>query len=297
MVDEIVSRQGTLKIGGAEIDCYVLDDETRVLARAGFVRAIGRTGKVKGGRKFDGELQTPVFLGAANLKPFFPNDLEGNSNPILFTYRGTQMIGYRAELLADVCDIFADADRAGILRSNQQHIADACRLLSRGLTRIGIIGLVDEATGYQRDRAANALAEILEKFIAKELRPWVHTFPDQFYAELFRLRGLDFPEDTVKKPQYFGHLTNDIIYSRLAPNVLDQLKKETPRAASGRHKHQLHRRLTEDFGHPKLREHLEAVLAVMKLSDNYSDFVQKLDRVKQRYDELPFYRDEPQVGL
>lgn len=207
------------------------------------------------------------------------------------------MIGYRAELLADVCDIFADADRAGALRANQQHIADACRLLSRGLTRIGIIGLVDEATGYQRDRAANALAEILEKFIAKELRPWIHTFPDQFYAELFRLRGLDFPEDTVKKPQYFGHLTNDIIYARLAPNVLDQLKKETPRAASGRHKHQLHRRLTEDFGHPKLREHLEAVLAVMKLSDNYSDFIQNLDRVKQRYDELPFYRDEPLVGM
>jgi hypothetical protein len=108
---------------------------------------------------------------------------------------------------------------------------------------------------------------------------------------------LDFPEDTVKKPQYFGHVTNDIIYAPLAPNVLDQLKKETPRAASGRHKHQLHRRLTEDFGHLKLREHLEAVLAVMKLSDSYSDFIQKLDRVKQRYDELPFYRDEPQVGM
>ena len=29
-----------------------------------------------------------------------------------------------------------------------------------GLTRVGIIGLVDEATGYQRERAANALAEI-----------------------------------------------------------------------------------------------------------------------------------------
>ena len=295
---EAISREGTLKIGGAEFECYVLEGEIRVLARAGFVRAIGRTGKVKGGRKFDDEFKLPVFLSADNLKPFFPNDLEVNSKPILFSYRGTEMIGYRAELLPDVCDIFADADRAGKLKATQKHIAEACRLLSRGLTRVGIIGLVDEATGYQRDRAANALAEILERFIAKELRPWVHTFPDRFYAELFRLRGLDFPEDTVKKPQYFGHLTNDIIYARLAPNVLEQLKKETPRAPSGRHKHQLHRRLTEDFGHPKLREHLEAVLAVMKLSDDYPDFIRKLDKVKQRYDELPFYRDdESQVGL
>jgi hypothetical protein len=252
---------------------------------------------VKGGRKFDEEFQTPVFLTADNLKPFFPNDLEENSKPILFTYRGVEMIGYRAELLADVCDIFADADRKGVLRSNQKHIAEATRLLSRGLTRVGIIGLVDEATGYQQDRAANSLALILEKFIAKELRPWVRTFPNEFYAELFRLRGLEFPADSVKKPQYFGHLTNDIIYARLAPNVLDLLKKETPRAPSGRHKHQLHRRLTEDFGHPKLREHLEAVMAVMKLSDDYDDFLRKLDRVKQRYDELPFYRDEPKQGI
>lgn len=38
------------------------------------------------------------------------------------------MIGYKAELLPDVCDIFADAERAGKLRSNQVHIAQACRL-------------------------------------------------------------------------------------------------------------------------------------------------------------------------
>lgn len=291
---EAVSREGTLNIGGAEIECYVLDDETRVLARAGFVRAIGRTGKVKGGRKFDEEFQTPVFLTADNLKPFFPNDLDGNSKPIFFTYKGTEMIGYRAELLPDVCDIFADADRAGALRSNQRHIADACRLLSRGLTRVGIIGLVDEATGYQRDRAADALSQILEKFIAKELRPWVHTFPDQYYAELFRLRGLDYPRDSVKRPQYFGHLTNDIIYSRLAPEILQTLKESTPRATDGRHKQHLHRRLSEDFGHPKLREHLASVVTAMQLSDNYEDFIRKLDRVKPRFgDTLPLPFEGP----
>lgn len=135
-------------------DRFVLDDETRVLSRASFVRAIGRTGKVKGGRQFDDEFQTPVFLSADNLKPFFPSNLDENSKPILFQHNGKEMIGYKAELLADVCDIFADADKADALHKNQQHIADACRLLARGLTRVGIVGLVDEATGYQRFRAA-----------------------------------------------------------------------------------------------------------------------------------------------
>jgi len=280
---EAVSKEGVLNIAGAELTCFVLDDETRVLARAGFVRAIGRTGKVKGGRKFDSEFKIPVFLTAENLKPFFPKDLEVNSQPIMFTHNGVDMIGYKAELLPDVCDIFEDADRAGVLRTNQKHIAAACRILSRGLTRVGIIGLVDEATGYQKDRAADALSKILEKFIASELQPWVRTFPPEFYEEMCRLRDLPYPQYSVKRPQYFGRLTNDIIYSRLAPGVLDELKRATPKGETGRHKQQLHRRLTPDLGHPKLREHMISVVTIMRLSDGYTDFKKKLDRIHPRF--------------
>lgn len=282
---EAISREGIVKVGGVELQCYVLDDETRVLARASFVKAIGRTGKVKGGRRFDEEFQTPVFLTAENLKPFFPNDLEVNSKPIFFTDGDSQMIGYRAELLPDVCDIFADAERAGVLRKNQMHIATACRLLSRGLTRVGIIGLIDEATGYQYTRAANALARILETYIAKELQPWVKTFPDEFYQQLFRLRSLEFPRDTVKRPQYFGYLTNDIIYKRLAPGVLEELKRTEPKTPSGRRKGTIQQRLTPDLGHPKLREHLASVTTIMALSDDYHDFMEKLDRRHPKYGE------------
>lgn len=295
---EAISREGIVRVGGVELQCYVLDDETRVLARASFVRAIGRTGKVKGGRRFDDEFQTPVFLTAENLRAFFPNDIDVNSKPILFTDGDSQMIGYRAELLPDVCDIFADADRAGVLRANQRHIANACRTLSRGLTRVGIIGLIDEATGYQRERAADALARILEDFIAKELQPWVKTFPPEFYDNMFRLRGLHFPHDTVKRPQYFGHLTNDVVYKRLAPGIVEELRKVTPKLPSGRRKHQYFRRLSDDVGHPKLREHLASVVTVMMLSNTYDDFLSKLDRVKPRYGEtLPLPFDIPETGI
>ena len=67
------------------------------------------------------------------------------------------------------------------------------------------------ATGYQSDRAKDALAKILEAFIDKELQPWAQTFPADFYREMFRLRGLAFPTDTVKGPQYFGVLTNNVM--------------------------------------------------------------------------------------
>ncbi len=282
---EAISREGVVNIGGVELQCYVLDDESRVLARASFVKAIGRTGKVKGGRRFDEEFQVPVFLTAENLKPFFPNDLEVNSKPILFTDGDNQMIGYRAELLPDVCDIFADAERAGVLRKNQLHIASACRILSRGLTRVGIIGLIDEATGYQHTRAANALAKILEAYVAKELQPWVYTFGNEFYQQLFRLRGLDYQKDSVKRPQYFGHLTNDIIYRRLAPGVLEEIKRTAPKAPSGRRKGALHQSLTQEQGHPKLREHLSSVTTIMVLSEDYPDFISKLNRRHPPYNE------------
>ena len=145
--------------------------------------------------------------------------------------------------------------------------------------------MVDEATGYQRDRAADALAKILEEFIAKELRPWVKTFPDAYYEQLFRLRGLEFPKDSVRRPQYFGNLTNDIIYRRLAPAVLDELKKATPKDHKGRRKHKFFQRLTEDRGHPKLRERMASILAIMKLSSDYDDFVSNIDKIHPRYGE------------
>ena len=118
---------------------------------------------------------------------------------------------------------------------------------------------------------------------------------------MFRLRGLDFPRDSVKRPQYFGHLTNDIIYSRIAPGVLEELKRATPRNPSGQLKTHFHRRLTPDLGHPKLREHMASIVTAMKLSDDYADFKRKLDKIHPRYDEtmaMDFISDDnEQEGL
>ena len=163
----------------------------------------------------------------------------------------------------------------------QLHIAERCEILVRGFARVGIIALVDEATGYEKDRIAGSLARILEVFIAKELQPWVKTFPSEYYEQLFRLRGLAYSSDSVKRPQYFGVLTNDIVYKRLAPGVLDELKRVKEEA--GRPRDKLFQRLTENVGYPKLREHLGAVVATMQLSDSYKDFKGKLDRIRPKF--------------
>ena len=117
------------------------------------------------------------------------------------------------------------------------------------------------------------------------------TFPDEYYAQLFRLRGLEYDAASVKRPQYFGTLTNDIIYKRLAPGVLSELKKVIPKSGSGRRKGALSQGLTRNIGYPKLREHLGAAVAFMKLSRDYFDFIDKMDQHYPRYGEqyrLPF---------
>lgn len=286
---------GDIEVGGAKISSAVLEDGTRVLTQSDMMRALGRARQAKGRAHYDGDVNLPVFLTAKNIRSFISKDLEVTSSQVVFRLpSGQRAFGYRAELLVDVCEVYLNARKEGALLPIQQHIADRCEILIRGLSRLGIIGLVDEATGYQRDRATDALARILEEFIAKELRPWVKTFPNAYYEQLFRLRGLDFPKDSVKRPQYFGKLTNDIIYRRLAPAVLEELQESTPRDDKGRRKHKFFQRLTEDRGHPKLREHMASVLAVMRLSSDYDDFSKKIDQIHPRYGEnleLDFIED------
>lgn len=285
---------GEIVIGDAHLSCAVLEGEVRVLTQSDMMRALGRSRQAKGRGFYDADANLPAFLTAKNLRPFIPDDLYVKSSQIEFRLSsGQKAFGYRAELLPQVCEVYLKARDAGALTPQQEHIARQTEMLMRGLATIGIVALVDEATGYQRDRASDALARILEKFIAKELQPWVKTFPDEFYEQMFRLRGLDFPHETVQRPRYFGHLTNDIIYRRLAPGVLAELKNTVPKTPSGRRRGTLQQKLTPEFGHPKLREHLASVTTIMALSDDYADFKKKLDRRHPRFDEtLSFDFDE-----
>ena len=276
-----------LKIGTIEIPCYVLEDGTRVLSLRGLTAGVGMS--VGGSRTIGGEARIVDFLISLEKKGLDVKELTAClKKPIEFQPKGggRSAFGYNATILADFCDAVLAAREKGLLTDRQLNIASQCEILVRGFARVGIIALVDEATGFQREREKDALAKILEAFVAKELQPWVKTFPSDYYEQLFRLRGLEYSADSVKRPQYFGCLTNDIVYKRIAPGVLDELKRVTEKSESGRPKQKLFQRLTNNVGYPKLREHLGAVVATMQLSDDYKDFIGKLDRIRPKFKEL-----------
>jgi hypothetical protein len=303
----IAKHAGSFAIGDATMSCAVLPSGTRIITQATFLRALGRSRSPKAGT---GVLSTaeelPFFLQAETLRPFISDDLLMSTAPIFYrTKSGGKGVGYDARLLPQVAEVYlqyrdATIAERGELPTRYEKVVRAADILMRGLANVGIIALVDEATGYQHDRAKDALARILDAFIAKELRPWIYTFPDEFYQQIFRLRGLNFPRDTVNRPQYFGHITNDIIYKRLAPAVLEELRNKTERRADGRLKTHLHRRLTDGVGLQKLREHLASVVSLMRISKNYNQFIGFLDQAHPRYGDtaqLPFGMYEEDTGL
>ncbi|MHB8346129.1 MAG: P63C domain-containing protein [Acidiferrobacterales bacterium] len=293
-----VTHPGTLKLIDQEIPCAVLEDGTRVLTQSDFMEAMGMyySGWIAKNTLADASIvpaEIPHFLAQKSLIPYINKHL-GHLQNIVLKYRtekGSAAHGIKAEIIPSICDIYIDADKAGKLGSRQKQIAQKAMLLMRALAHVGIIALVDEATGYQRDRARDALAKILEAYVAKELQPYVKTFDSIFYEQMFRLRGLDYPPEKVSyRPSYFGHLTNDIVYSRLAPGVLKALKEEAKKDGIKTH---LHRHLTPGYGKLELIKHLSLVIAYMRDSSNWQDFVAKLNKYAPRSnDTLPLDLDE-----
>ena len=286
------SSDHPLKIGDFEIPCYVLEDGRRVLVQSSMINALdmsqGSASATASGNRL------AKFLQSKSLSGYVPEELtRAVTSPIRFrTPDGRIAYGYEATILATICEAVLNAkEKKKKLHYQQDHIAERCMILVRGFARIGIIALVDEATGYQDYRSRQALEEILDKFISEELAKWAKTFPDDFYREMFRLRGWSYSPLSVKRPQVIGHLTNDVVYARLAPGVLAKLKEITPKDDKGRRKHKFFQRLTEDVGDPRLREHLYAVIALMKASPNWNSFYRLIERALPRFGQtlpLPF---------
>lgn len=295
------THEGVLKIGEISLACAVLEDGTRVLSQTALTKGLGasRSGSHWRRMKEGTSADLPVFLSAPNLRPFIDNDLASAlKEPVLYAPAKGGYVGYGvdAKLIPRICDVFLKARDNDALKLGQYSVAAQADIIVRGLATVGIVALVDEATGYQSVRSREALEKILEEFISKELLKWTKMFPDEFYEEIFRLKGWNYKPFNCKRPATVGKLTNDVVYDRIAPGVLDQLKKVTPRNEKGRLKHKYHQRLTEDVGHPRLREHLWAVISIMKIFDNWEDFYKALQRSLPKQIRMPLF-DKPEDSV
>lgn len=275
--------------GTIEIPCFVLDDGKRVLHQRGMVDALGMARGSSGGTGGD---RLAKFVAGDRLKPFVNEGLRAvTGHPLTFRLQsGNIAYGYEATVLADICESVLAARSAGHLQKQQEHIAVQCEILMRGFARVGIVALVDEATGYQYDRPRRDLEEQLKKFVSDSLRKWVHTFPADYFKHLCRLRGVELRPD-MRLPQYFGHLTNNLVYRRLAPGLVKRLK--ATRIEKGSPSNKLHSWLSADVGYPEVLVHLGQVIGTMKQHTDYDEFERALNLIAPPYPEMPGLFDDP----
>lgn len=277
------SHEGSLRIGNMDIQCYVLKNGTRVLSQGDFLESLGRHRKAN--VRNEGEERLPAILQGKAINPFIPHEIAEKSRPIRFqTTSGSVASGYLAELLPAVCEIYLKARDNNALPKNQEHVAKQAEILIRALATVGIIALVDEATGYQYERPIRDLEEQLSKFLAEGLVRYASGFPHEYLKHLCRLRGVELRPD-MRLPQYFGHLTGDLVYKRIAPGLLRALKDR--RAERGRQSNKLYQWTSQDTGYPALMLHLGTVVTLMKLHTNYNDFKKQLDQIAPRYPDVP----------
>ncbi|MFG0284043.1 MAG: P63C domain-containing protein [Phycisphaerales bacterium JB039] len=284
---------GPLRVGDIEFDCAVVKDGDRVLrlvSETRFMEAMGmyRSGALSTRRG----AHEPLFLAYKNLRPFVEKHLASvHFEPFRYiTEGGSVAHGIPDEIIPKVCEVWIDADREGVLGPRQELIAERADILLRGFAHVGLRALIDEATGFQYERPRRDLQEYLGKLLAEGLVRWVRSFPHDYFKHLCRLRGVELRPD-MRLPQYFGHLTNDLVYRRIAPGLLRALKER--RIERGRASDKLHWWTSEELGHPTLLLHLGTVVGLMKIHDDYEAFKAQLDEIAPVYPETPGLFDDP----
>lgn len=271
-----------LQLGDSTLECYVLEDGSRVFSGNGLQKALKFPGSAGGSAlvkmlnagKLSEKLTSDIVDKINNRKEFVR---PGSGGRLSKTY------GYDATLLIDICNLLIDCRELGILTPKQEEYARTARIIISSVAKVGIIGLIDEVTGYQHQREKDELQKILQAYIAEDLLPWQKRFPDIFYRELFRLNGWDYTLGSIKKrPGVIGTWTNKLIYEQLPPGVLQELKERTPKSSAGNKTARYHQSLTEDIGEPNLSAQINKTVTLFQLSDNMAHMWKQFKKLQER---------------
>ena len=274
------THTGILKIAGKEIACDVLEGGKRVLRQKTLLNAMGK-GKAAGEDvKRALSQKIPIFVCANNLSAYLEQDFLSRAQEIFYrTTDGRKVIGYDASILPEACKIYVKAEADGVLQKVQMQIASVCKIMLYGLATVGIISLVDDATNYTEIRNRSELEKILEIYICEEFRKWNEKFPNEFFKQIYRLHGWQWPKINKNHPQYVGKIINKNIYERLPEGVLEELKIRNPTNENGIRNYRHHQFLTPKTGEDHLNKQILQVISIMKVSENIEEFNKLMERI------------------
>lgn len=276
-------------VGGIEVPCYVLEDGRRVVATNGVLDTLEMA---RGGSMVKGMNRLELFAAQNRLSPFVSKDLLARiAAPIKFKVGNNTTHGFESDVLIDLAEAVIAADNAGVLQKQQSAIAHRCRVVMSGLTRIGLIALIDEATGYQKRRDSDELQRILTAYILPEHRPWLQVVPDEFTSEIYRVYGWE-RKPQNRGPRYAGKLIRQLVYEKMPKPVLPSLDEKNPVDASHRRKKKHHQFLTPKQGLDHFRSQIITIMTLLRISMNKKEFKTHLRRLYSPQREFDFGSDD-----
>ena len=255
--------RGVLTIGDQDIPVYVLDNGMRVLSQRGAIKSIAG---VDTGSAAD-------YWGIAAVKAYLNKELSAAEN-IVFSIPGNPnpSRGVAAETFIDICQAYVKALRADELpTARQRTIATGCSLFLAACATVGLLALIDEATGYQYDRPEDALQVKLALFLEKEMRDWEKTFPDELWVQFGRLTN--WSGAIHSRPKYWGILVNELIYYYLDADVSEWLRTNAPKPKHGQNYHQW---LSSQYGLKRLMEHIWMVIGIASTCRSMMELKEKV---------------------
>lgn len=249
-----------------DLPCYVLDDGQRIFRLSNLTKALRGIEHGKFGN----------YLAASNIQKYLPerlwplNDEEHDRTPqgiIEFEFNEKMEKGYNSEDFIDVCSAFVQANLNNEeLSEAQKEMAKNANKFILATSKIGIIALIDEATGFQYERDALELQMKLNYFITDEARDWEKTFPDELWYEFGRLTN--WKGSIKKRPKYWGKLVNALIYDCLDKDVAEYLRENKPPKYTGQKYFQW---LNEEFGTKELTQHIWQIIGMAKTCESINE--------------------------
>lgn len=267
----VATNSGTLQIGDIDLECFVLKDRRRLFHKRGIARALGL--KSTGGNAF---MKTMTRKGIGSV---FPTELnEKIKNPIFFQLSDSDprlADGYEGADLIDICKALIKAERTGKLRDSQKFLADQAEIIIHASAKLGITALIDEATGFLKDKRREEYRELFAGFIRSECAEWEKEFPNQFFDMIYRLYGLKRTNPTsFKHPLFFAKFIRRYIYMPLANSngaILEMLEEKNPTVYKRGRRFKLFQFL-EGIGMNALRQHIWQVVGIGAASKNKNEF-------------------------
>lgn len=285
-----VKYRWKLPIGGVILDCVVLDDGTRILPATSVFTAFWRPRKGLERQRENEALDflnkkypnhtlqdIPPFLTSKAMLDLLSEEDIKSLQSIEYIDNGIVWRGYKCEILPEICSLYLEARRTGILDAKDP-IANQAEVLLSSFAKVGISALIDEATWYQYNRKHDALRILLGQYIEEWMQKWLKRFPDEFFVELDKLYG-NSKTSSRKRPLYYGKFINTYIYNPIEhwyvkaeldkQNITDEWKRKA----------RFHQWLT-DFWVNQLTMQIGRVLGIMEMSKTIDVFKRHITKQK-----------------